>query len=315
VADQKLAVVVPTYRRPESLERCLRGLLAQTHRADEIVVVARHDDDATLRAHARFAHDVRLVTTGAAGQVAALDAGARATEAAVLAFTDDDAVPRADWIARLSRHFTDPAVCGVGGRDIVHHHWGVEEGARATVGTITWWGKPIGNHHLGTGEARSVQILKGCNCAYRREAFAIPLGLRGCGAEPMNDLATSLRASMMGTVVYDADLVVDHYPADRFDGDGRAYKTDRALLDAVHNQAISVLSLLPDLCWRYWAFHLLVGDALTPGLVRSVVAAVRDEPFSRNRFVATQRTVVGAVHEARRHPLRFASVNQEPHPT
>ena len=45
-----ISVMVPTYRRPADLKRCLDALRAQARPADEVLVVARPEDDATHRA-------------------------------------------------------------------------------------------------------------------------------------------------------------------------------------------------------------------------------------------------------------------------
>ena len=43
----KITVLVPTYRRPQDLARCLAALQKQERVPDEVVVVARPDDEAT----------------------------------------------------------------------------------------------------------------------------------------------------------------------------------------------------------------------------------------------------------------------------
>jgi len=49
VKEERVAVtvVVPTYRRPEHLGRCLEGIRAQSRAPDEVVVVRRADDETT----------------------------------------------------------------------------------------------------------------------------------------------------------------------------------------------------------------------------------------------------------------------------
>jgi len=47
-------------------------------------------------------------------QTAAMAAGVERAEGDVIAFTDDDAVPRRDWLTRIASHFEDPRVGGVG---------------------------------------------------------------------------------------------------------------------------------------------------------------------------------------------------------
>ncbi|NTX23610.1 glycosyltransferase family 2 protein, partial [Burkholderia cepacia] len=48
----KISVLVPTYRRPADLARCLLALQRQQRLPDEVIVVARPEDDAT---HERLA--------------------------------------------------------------------------------------------------------------------------------------------------------------------------------------------------------------------------------------------------------------------
>ena len=43
----RISVVVPSYRRPDALARCLPALLAQERAADELIVVVRADDAET----------------------------------------------------------------------------------------------------------------------------------------------------------------------------------------------------------------------------------------------------------------------------
>ena len=101
-----ISVVVPTYRRPALLERCLQALLAQTLAPDcfEILVVDDGHDEATralVQAHADRAVQPRIrylrPSTGR-GPAVARNCGWRAARAPVVAFTDDDTRPHADWL-------------------------------------------------------------------------------------------------------------------------------------------------------------------------------------------------------------------------
>lgn len=102
----EVAVVVPTHRRPEGLRRLLDGLAAQTFPAElwEAVIV---DDDSGPDAAARIdelvaaapfrARVIHLSPNG--GPAVARNTGWRATGAPIVAFIDDDCVPRAGWLA------------------------------------------------------------------------------------------------------------------------------------------------------------------------------------------------------------------------
>jgi hypothetical protein len=122
-------------------------------------VVVRRQDDERSRSVLTEPWGAVEVTVDEPGVVAAIAAGVTGARSEIVAFLDDDAVRRADRLERLLRHFRDPRVGGVGGRDV----WRNEEPRgqpTEDVGRITPWGKRIGNHYLGTGRAREVMVLQ-----------------------------------------------------------------------------------------------------------------------------------------------------------
>ncbi|HVE05792.1 MAG TPA: glycosyltransferase [Paraburkholderia sp.] len=104
-----VSVVVPTWRRPALLDRCLNALAAQRFDCTrfEIVVCDDGPDPATRTLVARFAaaQAVRglvvryLPVTATQGPAAARNAGWRVARAPLIAFTDDDTVPDRHWLA------------------------------------------------------------------------------------------------------------------------------------------------------------------------------------------------------------------------
>lgn len=102
----RLSVVVPTYRRPELLGRCLAALAAQTMAADHYEILVA-DDAASPKTHRQieeFADQIscaiRYVPISEMhGPAAARNAGWRAARAPLVAFTDDDTIPDAGWLA------------------------------------------------------------------------------------------------------------------------------------------------------------------------------------------------------------------------
>src|SRR5947209_7204700 len=97
---RSVSVVVPSYRRPRQVLLCLAGLRAQTRPPDEIVVAVRDTDLATRDVLAEH-DDVTVVVVHEPGVLAAMNAGVAASGGDIVAFTDDDAVPRRQWLARL----------------------------------------------------------------------------------------------------------------------------------------------------------------------------------------------------------------------
>ena len=109
--------MVPTYRRPELLDRCLAALAAQTLPADEIEVIVVHDGPSeAARAmaegwRARWRRDdgprLTFLSPPHRGPAAARNAGWRAAAADIVAFTDDDTVPDRAWLERALIAFSD----------------------------------------------------------------------------------------------------------------------------------------------------------------------------------------------------------------
>lgn len=304
----KVTVLVPTYRRPEDLARCLSALLCQQRAPDQIVVVARADDAVT---HACLAEhvtprvlNVQVATVEEPGQVAALNRGLEAATGDVVAITDDDAAPRADWVARIAAHFeSDPKLGALGGRDWVHEEGRVLDGERALVGRVQRTGRIVGNHHLGVGEAREVDLLKGANMSYRRAAIGdlrFDRRLRGTGAQTHNDMAFSMGVKRSGwKLLYDPLVAVDHYPAPRPGEDPRNAQTLASIRNGAFNFHLILRGHLAPLhretAWWWWA---LVGTRVYPGLLLTGLSAVRSG--SAGAAFARWRAVRGGAREARR---------------
>jgi GT2 family glycosyltransferase len=270
----EVTVVVPTYRRPDQLVKCLAGLQCQTYKASTVIVVKRDSDELTKSCLAgSLPLDPQVVSVEQGGQMAAMAAGLAASRTPLVAFTDDDAIPRTDWLERLGKPFSNPEIGGVGGRDAVVADPDSTESLTELVGIVTPWGRQIGNHHIGLGPARYVDVLKGVNCMYRRTAIAIPSNLRGSGAQVHNEVAIGLRAKANGwKLLYDPQIIVDHYPGERFDVDARSKRAKAATFDVAYNLTLSVGSqgLVPAV--RRVIYGLLIGDRSLPGLGRTMIA-------------------------------------------
>ncbi len=271
-----IALIIPTYRRSQDLARCLEALRNQTRPADEIIVVVRDTDTETWSFLAGFdctTLPLRTATVTITGVVAAMNAGLDAASNDIVAFTDDDAAPHPDWLARIESHYADERVGGVGGRDWVYHGSDLEDGNSGTVGQVRWFGRVIGNHHIGIGEAREVDVLKGVNMSFRRAAIQgwhFDERMKGTGAQVHFELAFSLKLKRAGwKLIYDPQVAVNHYPAKRFDEDRRNSFNQIAFANAVHNETVALLehfSPLQKLAFLFWATTIGTREAM--GLIQ-----------------------------------------------
>jgi GT2 family glycosyltransferase len=292
-----ISVVVPSYRRAASLRTCLDGLSEQVTGPGEIIVVLRREDadsETVVRDHGPASAQVVFVEEP--GVLHAMLAGARASTGDIVAFLDDDAVAPPDWMSRLS-DCLEADVGAVGGRDRIPDQ---HEPRTADVGRVTKWGRVVGNHHLGIGEPRDVDVLKGVNMAIRRELVAIPDGLKGTGAQNHFELAMLLHVRRAGwRVLYDPEVVVDHHPAKRHDNDARGAPDAAATRAASFNLVLCLLTFRPDLTCRRALYGLLLGDGGTPGILRGLVGLARRERAVVRAVVPSLRGQLDALRRIR----------------
>ena len=310
----RLSVIVPTFRRPADLERCLAALDAQLRPADEVIVVARPDDQATqafLRERVRGVRGslpLRIAEVGRPGVVAAYNRGLDAATGEIFCFTDDDAAPHPDWTQRLLDAFDhDSEVGGIGGRDIVHERGTVLTGANGRVGLVRWYGRAIGNHHIGCGEPRPVQVLKGVNMAFRRKAvegLRFDDRLRGTGAQVHCEMQFSLDVLRRGWIlIYDPSILVEHYPAARGDEDQRFVFNHAAFYNASFNLRLIMREhlSLPGRC-AFVVYATLIGTRADPGLARALMLSIggAGATLALRKWWLGIRAMRGAWQEAKR---------------
>ena len=105
--NKKVSVVIPTFRRPHLLKNCITALAAQDFEKDdfEIIVVTDGPDIPTRS----MLNDLPLILPFVQfislpekkGPAAARNAGWRAANGELIAFTDDDCLPALNWVSRL----------------------------------------------------------------------------------------------------------------------------------------------------------------------------------------------------------------------
>ncbi|HYC67756.1 glycosyltransferase family 2 protein [Brevundimonas sp.] len=167
-----VAIIVPTLRRPESLERALRSLFAQTGVADRLSEIVVVDNDPAgsaapgVEALRRLAPwPLVYVHAARPGVATARNAGLAATRAPLIAFLDDDEAASSGWLAALLK-----------AREIT--------GADAVFGPITGrapeavpWLKPYLERFFGREGPASTGLIDtpyGCGNSLMLRATALP---------------------------------------------------------------------------------------------------------------------------------------------
>ena len=209
-----LSVVIPTCNRAASLPGTLAGLQRQSLRGFEVVVVAGPSTDDTDAVLAEFAA-VRVVRCPSAQVGLARNLGAEAACGDVLAFIDDDAVPRPDWLERLRRAYDDPAVDAAGGYvwDAVNDRMQWRLCTSTRTGTVDVDASGAPGAYLGRG-VDPFLYLPGCNLSVRRSRLASVGGFDEALSSIYEDTDLCLAIVDAGRrIAVCPDALVDHWSA------------------------------------------------------------------------------------------------------
>ncbi len=308
-------LVIPTYLRPARLRAALEAARRQSAPFARILVVARPEDDAARTVAGE--HGVEVVDVHVPGVLAAMRAGADASTTPLLAFTDDDVELTPDWLERCVAHLVRrPTLGAVSGRDLVDE-WETTP-TTPVAGRLTWWGKLVGNHHRVEGPARRVDVLKGANMLWRREALHLPTDLLGEGAQVHYEIAMSARARSNGyDLLLDPAIQVRHSPGDRFDTDERRRPHKRAVENAAWNYVMALTLARPSRRARLIRLvnGVLLGDRGVPGVGLAVALAASGEPEYLRRLGPSLRGQLRAERDVLRgRRLAFADFDHDPRP-
>lgn len=212
-----VSVVVCAYadRRWAALVEAMASVAGQHRAPDQVVLVIDHNPELLARAQAAFPGVTVLANSRSRGLSGARNTGVDAATGDVVAFLDDDARAREDWLSELTRAYADHRVVGTGG--LVEPRWAAGTPARWLPPEFYW---TVGCSYTGLPtEVAEIRNPIGANMSFRRSAIKASGGFRegvgrldttplGCEETEMAVRATS---ALPGSVVLQTPAArVDH---------------------------------------------------------------------------------------------------------
>jgi GT2 family glycosyltransferase len=276
INNLSVSIVIPTLWRLDILEKSIGAVAKMDIQPMEILVICRPKDDTEtydwLVNISKEIEILKIVTIDIPGQVQAMNAAIPLAKGDIVAILDDDALPKSNWLSEILKCYEDPRVGAVGGRDIVNPHRKMHGRPQTQIaGVRDFWGNIIGNHHLVVGEAREVDVIKGCNLTFRRHAVGslkFDERLLGKGAQVGNDSWFSLCIKQLGyKVILNPQAIVDHFPAERADGTRDSLSREKCFEHTANHIAIAIsyLNLWKKL--KFISFYIFVGNRFCPGVL------------------------------------------------
>jgi glycosyltransferase involved in cell wall biosynthesis len=205
VSIRKFSIVIPAHRDGPALRRCLQTSLAQDYPDFEVVV-------ASDRRLAGLPDGVTLIETGAKSDTSPAekrDAAFPATTGDILAFIDEDAYPRSDWLASAARLFEEDGIQAVGGPGVTppESSWSERVGGAVYESPV---GSAFLRYRFTPQPARRVSDYPAYNLLVRRDALEA-VGGWGTTFYGGEDTVLCLKLAEAGWFVhYAPDVVVFH---------------------------------------------------------------------------------------------------------
>lgn len=201
-----VSVIIPARVVTAELREAIPHLLALHPAADEIIVVP--DTYSTDKLP-----DEITILPKPAGPAAKRDFAATQSRGEILAFLDDDAYPRSDWLSNALPHFADQSIAAVGGPAITPPGEGLPAAVSGAVFT-SWLGSgPTRMRYWPTGTVRDIDDWPSVNLLVRKNVFE-KIGGFDTAYWPGEDTKLCLDIVTAGyRIVYDPASVCYHHRA------------------------------------------------------------------------------------------------------
>lgn len=207
LADVCVSVVIPARNSAGTIAGTLKALGEGKRQADEVIVVDGCSSDATAEVALDFG--ARVVRNEKRHVAAARQLGTEKARHDVIAFTDSDCRPAADWLARIADRFcSDPDLCGVGGKVTPSppRNRVQEYSAHVFEQIMDFPRAPL------LVKTRAMKgSFAGANCAFRRESILASGGFRDAFSNHAEEVDLLWRLIGRGAkLMFDPSVVVEH---------------------------------------------------------------------------------------------------------
>lgn len=282
-----ITVVVPTYQRPDYLERCVRSIYTQTRLPDEIILVSRDTDEPTNQKVIALQNElgqsipIQNPHVSETGFLPPIKKGIECAKHDIVVFLDDDAEAFPDWLERIFALYSNPDIGGVGGRCINYLDFKLMTYPKADkVGHLSWYGRIVGNMYKETTFSHTVEVdsLMGGNMSYRRNLLnqikIDPVINSNVAFHWELDVAQQVKA-FGAELLYDPKIKVNHYSAPREVDGLRTVNSDGIYYSNFNYAYLMFKHLTLPGKLAYFIYTFMVGSQLSSGLLHLLVQIVR----------------------------------------
>lgn len=154
---------------------------------------------------------IRVYPTGPVGPAEKRDKALLHAKGEILAFIDDDAYPRKDWLTNAIKHFNDPNVAAVGGPGVTPPESTLLQKVSSNIySSVLVSGKYT--YRYVPGKLQEVDDFPSCNLFVRKDTFA-SVGGFSTDFWPGEDtkLCLDITKTLHKKIIYDPEVLIYHH--------------------------------------------------------------------------------------------------------
>ncbi len=200
----KVTVVIPVKEINDYIIESNEHLSRLDFDSFEVIIFPDRDSGVRLSG-------ARIIPTGPMGPAGKRDLALKYAEGEILAFLDDDAYPRADWLKNAVRHFSDPSVGAVGGPAVTPESDSILQRASGAVFASRLTSSNYIYRYI-PDKYREVDDFPTVNLFIRKSVFEV-LGGFDTGYWPGEDtkLCLDITKKLGLKIIYDPEVFVFHH--------------------------------------------------------------------------------------------------------
>lgn len=200
----RVSIIIPVIAINDYIRESIPEILKLDHQDFEIIILPNERTDESWE-------KAKIVPTKVSDPAIKRDKGAENAVGEILAFLDDDAYPKKDWLDMALKHFSDPSVAAVGGPAITPKNSSFFQKVSASVFESYLGGGKTRERYLPIGEVRETDDWPSVNLLIRKDVFQ-RLGGFDSTFWPGEDTKLCLGILKLGKkIIYDPKAVVYHH--------------------------------------------------------------------------------------------------------
>lgn len=200
----KVSIIIPVKESNENLKECIKHCLGLDYPDYEIIVLPDEKEG--------FAHPkTKVISTGNIGPSEKRDIGIKYAQGEILAFLDDDAFPKKDWLKKAMKNFEEKDVVAVGGPAVTPESDNLRQKASGQVYSSYLASGPNTYRYI-PKRKRQVDDYPSCNFSVRKSIIE-KIGGFGSKFWPGEDtkLCLHITKDLDKKIIYDPEVLIYHH--------------------------------------------------------------------------------------------------------